>query len=213
MPWDHQSLGGAEQYGATYFNLLGQAARSIDVRAIGRAARMLDRAIEARQTIYACGNGGSAAVSNHLHCDFLKGIQTDTGCLPAVVSLSANIETITAISNDIEYAEVFVYPLRTMARPGDVLITISSSGNSENVVRAVRWAREHGLGTIALTGFSGGRTAELADINVHVAMNNYGVVEDLHQSIMHIFAQFLREKRLSRSFVVAGHVSTTGQVK
>jgi len=142
--------------------------------------------------LFVCGNGGSAAISNHLLCDFAKGIQTDTAVLPRVISLSANLEIITAIANDISFEECFVYQLRTAARPGDLLMTISASGNSENIVKPIQWANDNGIDSIALTGFSGGRSAELATVNVHVEGDNYGVIEDTHQSIMHMLAQYLR---------------------
>ncbi len=128
-----------------------------------------------------------------MQCDFLKGVQTDTDLRPRVVSLSSHIELITAIANDIAYRDVFVYQLRSLARPGDVLLTVSASGDSENIVQAVRWAKDHGVGTIALTGFGGGRSAKMADINLHVRAMNYGIVEDIHQSLMHILAQHLRQ--------------------
>ena len=87
--------------------------------------------------------------------------------------------------------------MRTMARPGDILLTISSSGNSENIVRAVKWAKDNGIPTIAMVGFSGGRSAALADVTVHVAAENYGTVEDVHQSMMHLFAQYLRQSHMT----------------
>jgi D-sedoheptulose 7-phosphate isomerase len=199
MPCDHV-FDDAGQYSGAYFNLLRRGAEGVETTSISRAAAILDRVIDDRSaTVFVCGNGGSAAISNHLHCDFLKGIQSDTDRLPRVISLAGSIETITAIANDIAYAEVFLYALRTMARSGDALITVSSSGNSENVVRAVEWARDNGVWTIALTGFKGGRTACLADVNIHVPVSDYGVVEDLHQSVMHILAQFLRQKHLNRT--------------
>jgi phosphoheptose isomerase len=203
MPWDHP-FDDAEQYCGAYLDLLRRGAEAIDRTKISRAAAILDEVIDRSGTIFVCGNGGSAAISNHLHCDFLKGVQTGTDRLPRVISLAANIEMITAISNDIAYDEIFLYPLRTMARREDVLITVSSSGNSENVVRAAEWARENGVLTIAFTGFSGGRTARIADVNIHVPVNNYGVVEDVHQSVMHILAQYLRQKHLDRA-----QISTT----
>ncbi|MBF0176857.1 MAG: SIS domain-containing protein [Magnetococcales bacterium] len=143
--------------------------------------------------LFVCGNGGSAAISNHLLCDHLKGVRTDTGLLPKVISLSTNLEIITAIANDISYADVFVYQLASLAAPQDVLLTISASGDSENIVRAVQWAREHAVTTMALTGFAGGRSAQLADFNLHIPVANYGIVEDAHQAIMHILAQFIRQ--------------------
>ena len=91
--------------------------------------------------------------------------------------------------------------MRTMAAPGDVLITISSSGNSENIVRAIDWARANGVGSIAMTGFTGGRSAVRADVSLHVAAENYGVVEDVHQSMMHCLAQYLRQSAMPPELV------------
>ena len=193
----------AGAYFAAYAAELGRAAGAVDPSAVDRAAAILRTAIAERRTIYSCGNGGSAAISNHLLCDFEKGIQTDTSFRPRVVSLSANTELITAIANDIRYDDVFVYQLRTLAEPGDVLITISSSGDSENIVRAVDWARGNQVQTIAFTGFAGGRSAKLAAVNIHVAADNYGVIEDLHQSIMHILAHTLRMDGMAAERVAA----------
>ncbi|MGA8400416.1 MAG: SIS domain-containing protein, partial [Stellaceae bacterium] len=148
----YPSAGG---YFTGYREAMAEAWTSVDPAAFERAAAMLAEAIKAKRMIYACGNGGSAAISGHLLCDFLKGIQTDTALRPRVVSLASHLELITAIANDISYDEIFAYQLRTMAAAGDVLMTISSSGNSENIVRAIDWARRNGVGTIAMTGFTG----------------------------------------------------------
>ncbi len=191
----------AGAFADAYFEHLAAASASVGRGRIEAAADLLTRAYTAGGTVFACGNGGSAAISNHLHCDHLKGVQTDTALRPKVVSLSSTIETITAIANDISYDEVFVYQLRTLADPGDVLITVSSSGDSENVVRACQWAKENGVATIAMTGFSGGRTAKLADVNLHVAGDNYGVIEDVHQSLMHILAQFIRQAEMQAQLI------------
>jgi phosphoheptose isomerase len=121
--------------------------------------------------------------------------------MPRVVSLATNIEVITAIANDIAYDDVFVYQLENLARPGDVLITISASGDSENVVRAASWARDHGLHTIAMTGFAGGRTGSLAEVHLHVEGDNYGVIEDVHQSLMHILAQYIRQAHMAEAHI------------
>jgi len=184
-----------------YFQASRDAQASVDRVALAKAGALLAGAYAARKTIYACGNGGSAAISNHLVCDHLKCIQTDTALLPRVVSLSATIETITAVANDISYDEIFVYQLRTLADPGDVLISISSSGDSENVVRACDWAKANDLAVIALTGFAGGRTQGLADVNLHVAGDNYGVIEDTHQALMHVLAQFIRQDHMAPDLI------------
>lgn len=177
---------------ADYARLVSAALHSVKPSEIDRAVEVLKRAIRQDRLIFACGNGGSAAIANHLSCDCSKGIATNTALRPRVVSLSATVELITAIANDVDYAEVFAHQLRNAARPGDVLVTISSSGDSENIVRALAWARDNGLETIALSGFSGGRSAAMADVSLHAAAENYGVVEDVHQSLMHILAQYVR---------------------
>jgi D-sedoheptulose 7-phosphate isomerase len=119
-------------------------------------------------------------------------LRYDTNWKPRVRSLSGSHELLTAIGNDLGYEEVFAFQLAGLARDGDVLITVSSSGNSENIVRCVEWGRANGLGSIALTGFGGGRSATLADVNIHVASENYGIVEDVHQSVLHLLGQWLR---------------------
>ena len=184
-----------------YAKRLSTAWASVDRERLAQAAEMLAAAYSRRAIVYACGNGGSAAVSNHLVCDHMKGVRTDTHLLPRVVSLSSNIESITAIANDIGYDDVFRYQLSGIAIAGDVLVTISSSGDSENVVRALDWAMDNGLQSIAMTGFAGGRSAERADINLHVAADNYGVVEDVHQGLMHLLAQYLRLDQMDPTVV------------
>jgi phosphoheptose isomerase len=183
---------GAGAFIADYAQSIAAALTSVRATEIDRAVAALKHAIRGDRLIFACGNGGSAAIANHLTCDCSKGIATDTTLRPRVISLSATVELITAIANDVEYAEIFAHQLKNAARPGDVLVTISSSGDSENVVRALAWARDNGMTTIALSGFSGGRSAAVADISLHVAAENYGVVEDVHQALMHVLAQYVR---------------------
>jgi len=175
-----------------YARLVAAGLTSVRSSEIDRAVAVLKHAIQGDRLIFACGNGGSAAIANHLTCDCSKGIATNTTLRPRVMSLSATVELITAIADDVEYAEIFTQQLKNAARPGDVLVTISSSGDSENIVRALAWARDNGMATIALSGFSGGRSAATADISLHVAAENYGIVEDAHQGLMHILAQYVR---------------------
>jgi D-sedoheptulose 7-phosphate isomerase len=195
----------ASQYFEAYRDEIIRSWSTVDPAAVTAAAQVLIDCIDRDGVIYACGNGGSAAIANHLLCDFQKGIQTDTTAKPRVVSLSCNLEIITAIGNDIGYEDIFVYQLRTMARPGDVIVTISASGNSENIVRAMNWAKNNGVPTIALVGFAGGRSGALADVMIHVAAQNYGTVEDVHQSIMHILAQYLRQSRMKAEQIAHRH--------
>lgn len=189
------------KFSRAYFARVREAAASIDPNSLAEAAILLARVYAGDGTVYTCGNGGSAAIANHLVCDHCKGVRTNTNLTPRIVSLSSTIEIITAIGNDISYDEVFVYQLRCHARPGDVLITISSSGDSENIVRAASWAVGNGIPVISMTGFSGGRSARIADVNLHVAADNYGVVEDVHQSLMHLLAQYIRQAHMSEELI------------
>jgi len=96
---------------------------------------------------------------------------------------------------------VFSYQLDALGQPGDVLITISSSGDSENIVRAAQLAKENNMPVIAMTGFSGGRSAKIADVNLHVDADNYGVIEDVHQSLMHVLAQYVRQSHMDEAVI------------
>jgi D-sedoheptulose 7-phosphate isomerase len=186
----------AGSYFAAYRDAIVRAWATIDATAITRAAHLLQDCIARDGIVYACGNGGSAAISNHLLCDYHKGIQTETTARPRVVSLSSHLELLTAIGNDIGYEETFVYQLRTMARPSDLLLTISSSGDSENIVRTATWAKENKIPVISMVGFAGGRCLSIADVALHVQAENYGVVEDVHQSLMHLLTQYVRQSMM-----------------
>ncbi len=201
MTFPDEKFADAGSYTGAYFAQINAAAASLDMDKVAQAAQILTKIYASGGMVYACGNGGSAAISNHLVCDHCKLVQTDTDLTPRVVSLSATVEMITAIANDISYDEVFVYQLQTMAKPGDALITISSSGDSENIVRAALWAKENGLPVISMTGFSGGRSANIADANLHVTADNYGVIEDVHQSLMHILAQYVRQAHMGEEVI------------
>ena len=187
----------AASYFTAYAEEMAQAWKTIDLTALDHAADVLLEAYARRAGVFSCGNGGSASIANHLVCDHVKGVRTKTDLVPRVSSLSNNVELLTAIANDVAYESVFEYQLQSQASPGDVLIAISSSGRSANIVRALTWAREHALRTIAITGFDGGTARKVAEVAIHVDSTNYGVVEDLHQVVMHGLAQYIRQSRMT----------------
>jgi phosphoheptose isomerase len=193
---------------ASYFDAyaeeMARAAKSIEPAALNRAAAVLAEAYLRGSRMFSCGNGGSASIANHMQCDHVKGIRTATDLSPHVLSLSTNVELLTAIANDAGYENVFIHQLASQSEPGDVLVAVSSSGRSPNIVRALTWARDSGLRTIAITGFDGGTARAVAEVSVHVDCANYGIVEDLHQAIMHALAQYIRQSRMS-----ADSISTT----
>lgn len=195
----------AAAYFDAYARETARAASTIEPAALDRAAEILLDAYTRGAAVFACGNGGSAAIANHLQCDHVKGVRTATDLTPRVVSLCANVELLTAIANDTTYDEVFAYQLQSQSGPGDVLIAVSSSGRSANIVRALGWARDHGLRTIALTGFDGGDARSTAEVTIHVDCANYGVVEDSHQAIMHALAQYIRQSRMTAD-AISSHV-------
>lgn len=187
----------AAAYGLAYFEEWAKAVESLDPLALQQAAGLLLDAYLRGATVFCCGNGGSAAIADHLQCDHSKGVRNGTDLTPRVSSLASNVDLITAIANDIGYEDVFTYQLQSQARRGDVLVAISSSGSSPNILRALSWARANGMPTIAFTGFSGGEARQLADVPLHVSCWNYGVVEDLHQAAMHAIAQYIRQSRMT----------------
>ena len=188
-------------YADAYFEKIQLAGKSVDRKKLELAAEHLADLYGKGNSLFVCGNGGSAAISGTFVADHVKLIRSDTTLIPRVYSLVDNISTVTAISNDISYDDVFSYQLSVYAKPGDTLLTVSSSGDSENVVRAASWAKRNGMPVIAFTGFEGGRSAELASINLHVTADNYGVIEDTHQSLMHILAQYIRLAAMPDSLI------------
>jgi D-sedoheptulose 7-phosphate isomerase/D-glycero-D-manno-heptose 1,7-bisphosphate phosphatase len=195
--------GSAASYVDAYAEEFAEAWREVDAAELDRAAEILLDAYTRRVGVYSCGNGGSASIANHLQCDHVKNVRTKTDLIPRVVSLSNNMELLTAISNDMGYESVFAYQLESQSVPGDVLIAISSSGRSANIVRALTWARENNLRTIALTGFDGGAAKTIADVAIHFPRSNYGIIEDLHQAVMHALAQYISQSRMTPDAIAA----------
>lgn len=201
MTFPDKKFADAGTYADAYFSRVSEAAASVDRARLQEAAVILTRVHGEGGMVYSCGNGGSAAIANHLVCDHCKLVRTDTDLTPRIYSLSSTTEILTAVANDLSYDEVFAYQLSALAKPGDALITISSSGDSENIVRAARWAIDNGLPLISMTGFSGGRSAKMAHVNLHVDAHNYGVIEDVHQALMHILAQYIRQAHMDEDLI------------
>ena len=169
---------------------------TIDVRELEKICKILEDNIHAGNKIFSCGNGGSSSIAEHFVCDAVKGSSTDTDIQPVMYSLSSNTALLTAVANDISYDQVFAFQLKKYAKNEDTLLAISSSGNSPNIIAAIEMAKSLGLYTVSFVGFTGGAAKELSDYCIHVKINNYGVVEDIHQSLMHILTQYLRLKHL-----------------
>lgn len=171
------------------------------VEAAGVAEQLL-RARDENRTVYVLGNGGSAATASHAATDWLKPSRGDSLGGVSTVSLVDNVALLTAWANDTSFENVFAAQLESLLQPGDVVIAISGSGNSPNVLRAIRTARQAGALTIGLTGFNGGALSRLVDISVVIPCDTQGMIEDVHMMLVHALTVVLKQ---------AGGVSTRSE--
>jgi D-sedoheptulose 7-phosphate isomerase len=176
---------------AAYLAQMNDLLAQVDRQAIDAVASRLYQAHQLDQLVMVFGNGGSSFTASHFVTDLVKTASVEGHRRLRALSLADNMGLVTAVGNDILYDAIFAYQLESFARPGDVAIAISASGNSPNVVMACRWAKDHGVEVIALTGFKGGEVASIADLHVNIPSSNYGLIEDLHLSIGHIVSQSL----------------------
>ncbi|EOS37798.1 SIS domain-containing protein [Lachnospiraceae bacterium 29-91] len=174
-----------------YIEMEKQVLDALPPDEISQVMNVLERARMDGKRIFICGNGGSASTAAHLEGDFNKGISYDQKVKYDIECLSDNVPMMMAIANDLGYEDIFVVPLRNKLKPGDIVLGISGSGNSENVIRAFRYANELGAETIAFTGYDGGRLKALAKYNIHVAVNNMQITEDVHLILNHMMMYIL----------------------
>lgn len=180
-----------------YFARLAALLASVDRDLFSRMIAEFEAVIERGGTIYTLANGGSAAVASHMINDLVAGAFLPDAAPIRAVCLSDNTETVTALSNDNGYEQVFVRQLQVFARPEDLVLVMSVSGNSENLVRAVDYANDKGVPTIAWTGMKGGKLAEKATVAIHAnsTPDEYGPIEDLFSIYMHTVVTYLTLKR------------------
>lgn len=177
-----------------YYRSFVRVLESFDRAPLGAIVGVLEELAERNGILWVAGNGGSAAISDHTVCDTTKGTYVEGKPPFRSVSLSANGPMVTALGNDIGFDQIFRHQLMYYLQPEDAVLLVSSSGNSPNVVEACRFAKESGVPTIAFVGFRGGELARLADHVVWVEIDNYGIAEDTHQSLMHVLTQYLRAR-------------------
>jgi D-sedoheptulose 7-phosphate isomerase/D-glycero-D-manno-heptose 1,7-bisphosphate phosphatase len=195
MKFPYKKYQNLNNFISDYFADFTKAKNNINIKNLEYIILALKKAyMNKKIKIFVCGNGGSAAIANHFECDHKKILSEGTKILnPRIISLCTNNPLITAIANDFSYEEIFSRQLKYLARKGDILITISSSGRSKNIIRALRWSNKNNIKTISFTGFNGGESKKIAKLNIHASSYNYGVVENIHHSIMNIISQFLRQ--------------------
>ena len=176
-----------------YLQKQKEALDSIPRDAVARLIDRLRAALAEDRQIFVFGNGGSAANASHFITDLGKGSSDKVGRRFRCLSINDNVSWLTALGNDYAYEDVFVRQLENYARPGDFVMVMSVSGNSPNVVKAVEWAKRHGVYTAALVGGKRGRLAEIADEPVVIHSHHYGRVEDAHMAVCHMLCYAFME--------------------
>jgi D-sedoheptulose 7-phosphate isomerase len=166
---------------------------TIDLEKVRQAIAILSQARNEGRQIFVCGNGGSASTASHFVCDMVKGASFGRERRFRMMALNDSLPTLTAYSNDVCYDCVFTEQLKNFARPGDVVMAISGSGNSPNVLRAVEYGNSIGCQTIAMTGRDGGKLGALAQLNIQVSHPHMGHIEDGHVVVMHMICYYFME--------------------
>lgn len=181
-----------------YTDDLTKSIVSLKAKELNKIFTIIEKAIKNKKNIFTCGNGGSASVSNHFLCDFNKGIRQSSKnkLKPKVISLSSNIELISAISNDINNTEIFSYQIDNFANPGDILIAFSCSGSSKNIIKGIKLAKRKKIVTIGFLGFASKKNEKMFDYSINIGFKNYGITEDIFQILMHSISQYIRKKNI-----------------
>ncbi len=177
-----------------YLSLVKETIDKLDQSAIEAAANAFFDTHQKGGNIYTMGNGGSGASASHAAGDFLKGASYGLDKRFRMICLNDNAAAMMAIANDIGYEDIFVEQLKNFIKPEDLVIGISGSGNSENVVRAMQLAKDQGVKTIAMTGFGGGKIAQMADISVNAPVQDMEVTEDIHMVVFNIIKKEMQAR-------------------
>jgi len=181
-----------EKFSISYFNYLKEIFEKIDVSEVKAFVETILAARENSSTIFFIGNGGSAATASHFANDLAFG--TNEYKKPfKVMSITDNVPVLTALGNDYGYDEIFVRQLRVYAKEGDLLVAISASGNSQNIIKAFEYSSTSGIKTIAISAFNGGKMKDMADQVVHIPTEDkeYGPAEDMHMILDHLVSNYL----------------------
>ena len=176
-----------------YRSKLTRTLAALDIEQVGKLIDLLARARDQQRHIFVCGNGGSASTASHFVTDMVKGASYERKERFRIMALTDSLSTITAYSNDVSYECVFLEQLKNFAQRDDLLIAISGSGNSPNVLRAVEYGKSVGCKTVGLTGRDGGKLGPLVDLQINVAEPHMGRIEDSHLFVLHMVCYYFME--------------------
>jgi D-sedoheptulose 7-phosphate isomerase len=174
---------------------------TLDISKLIKIENILFDKIQENKKIFVCGNGGSASIANHFLCDFNKGIKLSSNnkLKPKIFSLSDNMETILAVANDISFSKIFSFQLDNYYAKGDIVILLSCSGSSPNILDTLNYCKKKKIYTITLTGFAKKNIQKKSNINLNLGIKNYGITEDFFQIIMHMLSQSIRLKFIKKN--------------
>lgn len=175
-----------KSYISDYLALEIKVLNSLDIEAIDETLCLLEDCLKQERNIYIFGNGGSSATARHFQNDFNKGISEHTEKKFRFTCLNDNVATMMAVANDIGFGEVFRFQLQGKLKSSDVIVAISGSGNSKNIINAVEYAKEQGCTIVGLTGYDGGKLKELSDISLHAPIKSMQITEDIHMIFDHL---------------------------
>ena len=185
----------AISFAKSYLGSLKEILNKLPLNDLAKAMEEIKSALDSDRCVFIAGNGGSASTASHIANDFTHTVPKSCEKRIKALALTDNIASITAIANDLEFADVFSAQLRSLAKKGDILIVISGSGNSLNVVKALEYARGKGAKTVAICGYAGGKIKEIADLSVHAEVQDMEVSEDIHNLVMvHCVKQMLTKE-------------------
>jgi D-sedoheptulose 7-phosphate isomerase len=179
-----------------YILKLNQALQQVNLDKLCLMSDCLWDAIQSKRQVFLCGNGGSAANALHIANDFLYGIGKSSNAAIKVHALTANQSILTCLANDISYEQIFSYQLEVFAQKDDILIALSGSGNSPNIIKAIEAAKNIGMRTFAILGYDGGHCLAIVEEPIHVSINDMQISEDIQLEVGHMILQWLRQRML-----------------
>ena len=183
-----------KKYMEDYIETEMQVTKALNLDEINEAANAIVECRDRGGTVFTMGNGGSASTASHFVCDFSKGLSEEVGGRKFIFQcLSDNIATMMAVANDFSYDEIFKYQLERRLTPDDLIVAISGSGNSKNVIMAVEYAKEVGTKVVGVTGYKGGKLRELADYHMHVDIEDMQIAEDVHMMFDHMLMRVISQ--------------------
>ena len=179
-----------KSFSQAYFERLQDAVARIPFDQVNAVGELLYRAYLNDKQVFVMGNGGSAATASHFASDLSKNVVVPGRKRFRVICLNDNLPVITALANDLGYDMIFVEQLHNLIRSGDVVIVVTGSGNSPNVIEAIKYARSCSATTVGFLGFDGGKSKPMLDAYIHIECNDYGLVEDIHYALGHCFQEY-----------------------